>query len=61
MERGRGLTLMRSFMDEVLFNDAGNAVTLIIDRDMVLRDISPTHEFDHDPILQSILDARADQ
>jgi CheY-like chemotaxis protein/anti-sigma regulatory factor (Ser/Thr protein kinase) len=26
---GRGLLLMRTFMDEVLFNDAGNAVTMI--------------------------------
>lgn len=30
---GRGLVLMRSFMDEVLFNDAGNQVTLIKRRD----------------------------
>lgn len=28
-ERGRGLALMRSFMDEVLFNEAGNEVTMI--------------------------------
>jgi CheY-like chemotaxis protein len=28
-ERGRGLVLMRSFMDEVSFNDRGNEVTLV--------------------------------
>lgn len=28
-DRGRGLALMRSFMDEVTFNDAGNEVTLV--------------------------------
>ncbi len=26
---GRGILLMRAFMDEVIFNDAGNAVTLV--------------------------------
>lgn len=29
-EQGRGLVLMRSFMSEVRFNDAGNEVTLIV-------------------------------
>ena len=28
-EGGRGLVLMRSFMDEVIFNDTGNEVTLV--------------------------------
>lgn len=28
-ERGRGLSLMRNFMDEVLYNEAGNEVTMI--------------------------------
>lgn len=28
-ESGRGLTLMRTFMDEVAYNDAGNEVTMI--------------------------------
>jgi CheY-like chemotaxis protein len=28
-EKGRGLSLMRSFMDEVTFNDAGNEVTMV--------------------------------
>ena len=28
-ELGRGLSLMRTFMDEVAYNDDGNAVTLI--------------------------------
>jgi anti-sigma regulatory factor (Ser/Thr protein kinase) len=28
-EAGRGIILMRSFMDEVIFNDRGNEVTLI--------------------------------
>jgi DNA-binding NarL/FixJ family response regulator len=27
--RGRGLTIMRNFMDEVLFNDTGNQVTMV--------------------------------
>lgn len=30
---GRGVLLMRTFMDEVVYNDAGNAVTLIKHRD----------------------------
>ncbi|MGQ9576907.1 MAG: response regulator [Thermoguttaceae bacterium] len=29
LERGRGLWLMRTFMDDVLFNQAGNEVTLL--------------------------------
>lgn len=29
MDRGRGLTLMQTFMDEVTFNEAGNEVTLV--------------------------------
>lgn len=33
MERGRGLSLMLTFMDEVAFNDRGNEVTLIKRRD----------------------------
>lgn len=28
-EQGRGLSLMRTFMDEVVFNDAGNEVTMV--------------------------------
>ncbi len=28
-ERGRGLSLMKNFMDELIFNDAGNEVTMI--------------------------------
>ena len=28
-EKGRGLSLMRTFMDDVTFNDAGNEVTMI--------------------------------
>jgi anti-sigma regulatory factor (Ser/Thr protein kinase) len=28
-ESGRGLSLMRNFMDEVIYNDAGNEVTLV--------------------------------
>jgi CheY-like chemotaxis protein len=32
-ERGRGLVLMRSFMDEVTFNEAGNEVTMVKRRD----------------------------
>ena len=28
-ERGRGLTLMHTFMDGVIFNEAGNEVTLV--------------------------------
>ena len=28
-ERGRGLTLMQTFMDDVMFNDAGNQVTMV--------------------------------
>jgi CheY-like chemotaxis protein len=28
-ERGRGLVLMRSFMDEIAYNDVGNEVTLV--------------------------------
>jgi len=32
-EKGRGLSLMRTFMDEVTFNDAGNEVTMIKRRD----------------------------
>jgi anti-sigma regulatory factor (Ser/Thr protein kinase) len=29
LERGRGISLMRTLMDEVIFNDKGNEVTLI--------------------------------
>jgi anti-sigma regulatory factor (Ser/Thr protein kinase) len=29
LERGRGLSLMRTLMDEVIFNDKGNEVTLV--------------------------------
>ncbi len=32
-QRGRGLVLMRSFMDEVSYNDQGNEVTLVKKRD----------------------------
>ena len=32
-EGGRGLSLMRAFMDEVSFNDAGNEVTMVKRRD----------------------------
>lgn len=32
-ERGRGIPLMRTFMDEVAFNDAGNEVTMVKRRD----------------------------
>ena len=32
-EKGRGLSLMRTFMDEVTFNDAGNEVTMVKRRD----------------------------
>jgi len=32
-EGGRGLSLMRAFMDEVTFNDAGNEVTMVKRRD----------------------------
>ena len=32
-ERGRGLSLMRTFMDELTFNDAGNEVTMVKFRD----------------------------
>jgi anti-sigma regulatory factor (Ser/Thr protein kinase) len=28
-EGGRGLSLMRTFMDEVTFNEAGNEVTMV--------------------------------
>ena len=28
-ERGRGLLLMRNFMDELVFNDAGNEVLMV--------------------------------
>jgi hypothetical protein len=34
-ERGRGLILMKTFMDEVTYNDAGNEVTLIKRREEV--------------------------
>ncbi len=33
LERGRGMSLMRTFMDEVTFNEAGNQVTLVKRRD----------------------------
>jgi len=33
LERGRGLSLMRTFMDQVVFNEAGSEVTLIKRRD----------------------------
>jgi CheY-like chemotaxis protein len=33
LERGRGLSLMRTFMNEVVFNEAGNEVTLVKRRD----------------------------
>jgi CheY-like chemotaxis protein/anti-sigma regulatory factor (Ser/Thr protein kinase) len=33
LERGRGLSLMRTFMDQVIFNEAGSEVTLIKRRD----------------------------
>ena len=37
---GRGMTLMRAFMDEVIFNEIGNEVTLILKRtEMDLRDV----------------------
>jgi len=29
LERGRGLSLMRTFMDELTYNDAGNQVTMV--------------------------------
>jgi anti-sigma regulatory factor (Ser/Thr protein kinase) len=32
-ESGRGLSLMRTFMDEVSFNAAGNEVTMVKRRD----------------------------
>ncbi len=32
-ERGRGIPLMQTFMDEVAFNDAGNEVTMVKRRD----------------------------
>ncbi len=33
LERGRGLSLMRTFMDQVVFNEAGSEVTLVKRRD----------------------------
>ena len=33
LERGRGLSLMRTFMDQVVFNEAGNEVTMVKRRD----------------------------
>jgi anti-sigma regulatory factor (Ser/Thr protein kinase) len=32
-ERGRGLSLMRNFMDELRFNETGNEVTMVKRRD----------------------------
>lgn len=34
-DRGRGLALMRTFMDEVIFNDKGNEVTLVKRRERI--------------------------
>ena len=36
--RGRGLVLMRHFMDEVAFNDRGNEVTLVKYRTQRMKD-----------------------
>jgi CheY-like chemotaxis protein len=36
---GRGLVLMRSFMDEILFNDSGNEVTLVKMRPIDLTEV----------------------
>jgi CheY-like chemotaxis protein len=37
LDRGRGLSLMRTFMDQVVFNQAGNEVTMVKGRDRVLQ------------------------
>ena len=34
-EEGRGLSLMRSFTDELTFNEAGNEVTMVKRADLI--------------------------
>ena len=43
-QRGRGLVLMRTFMDEVTFNDRGNEVTMIKRRESSAAGGSEPHE-----------------